>query len=57
MLGGNEQLPLPPSDDLGILTQVFSDFFQDMIDNTALQFQPTPDCPTNNRCTEDRFLT
>ena len=22
-----------------------------------LQLQPTPDCPTNNRCIEDRFLT
>ena len=22
-----------------------------------LQLQPTPDCPTDNRCIEDRFLT
>ena len=56
-LAENEPLPLPPSDDLGILAQEFSDFFQDRIDNIMSQFQPTPDCPTDSRCIEDRFLT
>ena len=27
LLGRNEQLPLPPSDDLGVIAQEFSDFF------------------------------
>ena len=57
MLGRNEPLPLPPSDDLSILTQEFSDFFQDKIDNIILQLQSTPDCPMDNRYTEDKFLT
>ena len=57
LLDRNEPLPLPPRDDLGILAQEFGDFFQDKIDNIMLQLQPTPDCPTDNRCIEDRFFT
>ena len=56
LLGRNEPLPLPPIDDLGILAQEFNDFFWDKIDNIMLQLQPTPGCPTDNRCMEDRFL-
>ena len=53
MLGRNEPLPLPPSDDLGRLAQEFSDFFRDKINNIMLQLKPTPDCLIDNRYIED----
>ena len=57
LLGRNDPLPLPPSDDPARLAQEFSDFFHDKIDNIMLQLKPTPECPINNRYIEDRFLT
>ena len=57
LLGRNDPLPLPPSDDLARLGQEFSNFFHDKIENIMLQLKPTPDCPINNRYVEDRFLT
>ena len=57
LLGRNDPLPLPPSDDPARLAQEFSNFFHDKIDNIKLQLKPTPDCPINNRYIEDRFLT
>ena len=57
LLGRNDPLPLPPSDDPARLAQEFGCFFRDKIDNIILQLKPTPDCPINNRYMEDKFLT
>ena len=57
LLGRNEPLPLPPSDDWGRPGQECSDFFRDKNNNIMLQLKPTPDCPIDNRYIEDRFLT